>query len=308
MSISSKKKLSKKQLYSKIYHELIRGLGVTKIAKSIGYDKGYVSRIKDELVQAGFLVPINPRSRSVMYSATKKKFKGEVVNKISKLTGGKSQQYRHRLNVVKIQKATFITDVKSPPSKNVKWDNEFDLSSDVHVSDFVYPFANIGDVRFRRFEGKSSDRLMIYTPQMIWEVDSGDPEDYLEEVSRLAAGWIQKRFCMKLENLQKCQKPHYAKTLTDPRLIGAAQDGSYNINGLMVDASAPDKIPEIESEDWNLIEDLSNAPSDIRSLKSDVAELSSMMKVLMSQNKELMGTMKEFLSIPQRPDEFREVA
>ena len=303
----SKKRLSKKQLYTRVYKELVRGQTLTKLAASIGYDKGYISRIKDELIQAGFLVPINPRSRAKMYSATKKQFTGEFVNKKIKLTGGAKQQLSHRLSVVKIQKATFITEVKTPPRSNVKWDSSYQFNPYTQVYDYVYPFANVGEIRFRRIVSDKKDRLMIITPPMLWERDAGDPEDYLEQVGRYAAGWIQKRFSMELDGFKSCQKPDYCMTLTDPKLISAAQNGSFSINGMMVNSSAPDEIPEVESKDWEMIEDLSNAPAQIRQLKGEVSEIKGMMNELVQQQREMMGLLQGLVSAPVRPDDFREV-
>jgi len=299
--------LSKKQLYTTIYNRLIQGQTLTKLAASIGYDKGYVSRIKEDLVQAGFLIPTNPKCRTKFYSATKKVFTGEKSNLISNLTGGVKQQFSHRLNVVKIQKATFLTDIKSGPDENLKWDKVYQYTPYVSVYEYVYPFANVGNVRFRRFKGTKNDRLLIITPPMNWELDSGDPKEFMEQTARHAAGWIQKRFKMKLENLHPCQKPHYAKTLTDPRLIHAAQNGSFNIDGLMVDASAPDEVPEIESEDWEVINALSKAPERIRSLEYRFSKMEGMMVKLIEQQEKMTGMLHDFISQPSRPDTFRDV-
>jgi len=312
------KRMPQNVLYMTVYKGLIAGQPLTKLARSIGYDKGYISRIKDDLLQAGFLVIINPRSRCKFYSATKKIPTEETVNKNPKLTEGARQQTSPRLNVVKIQKATFITDIKRPPELNIKWDNKYQLSPYTSVYDYVYPIANVGEVRFRRLQGTNSDRLLIFTPPMHWERGAGDPKDFLEEIARYAAGWIQKQFKMELSNLRICQKPDYCLTLTDPVLINAAQTGSYDINGLMLNSSAPDMIPEIESKDWETLSDLSKAPEDIRMLKFDVhtlkvefSELKGMLKVLIAQNqeltnqnKEIIGLMRETFGVTMKPDEF----
>jgi len=75
----------------------------------------------------------------------------------------------------------------------------------------------------------------------------------------------------------------------------------------MVNSSAPDEIPEVESKDWEMIEDLSNAPAQIRQLKGEVSEIKSMMYELVEQQREMMGMLQGLVSAPVRPDDFREV-
>jgi len=305
-----KKTLSKKELYTTIYKRFVAGQTLTQIASSIGYDKGYVSRIKTRLVQAGYLIPVNPRSRAVMYEATKKKFTGEVGNSLTDLTGGRRQQLRHRRELVKVQKATFICDVVSVFGKKVKWDKEGTLRNGVRFFDFVYPFANVGEIRFRRFKGRSVDRLLVITPTLLWEDDAGDPLPFLEQVARFAVGWFGKRFKVRLEGIERCQKPHYAKALSDPRLIHMAQSGSFNVDGLMVDSSAPDGTPEIETDgDWVLLQELSRAPDRIVRLEERVKRIEGVVESLSLSVERLYDVITSDFSdgFKSRVDEFRDV-
>lgn len=290
-----------------------------QISRHIGYDKGYVSRIKDRFVQGGFIIPINPKCRSKQYSATKKIYSPDLVNSLTKLTGGASQQLSHRLDVSKIQKASFMCDIVVSPQIEVKWDSEKVWHDGVVMQDFVYPFANIGSVRFRRFKGAKRNQLMIILPPLLWEFDAGSPEPFQEEVARLAAGWIQKRFKMKLGNLRSCQKSDKCLALTDPVLIRMAQENSYNVDGLMLNSSAPDKIPEIEFKEWDMLVGLRYAPENIRKLQVEMKNMEDLMERQISitmKNIEDVGRLKDVVGlsgvkngngVSSKSDEFRDV-
>lgn len=296
------KKLTTKQLYYRVYRLVLKGIRGSEISRKLGYDKGYISRVINRLVAGGYLVCINPQSRCKFYEATKKPYKLDDKLKLFKTTPIKSQQLRHRRNVVKIQKSSFKSKVFSPPKEDVNWDKEYNMNG-VHVQQYTYPFENIGDVKFRRFIGKDEDSLLIILPSVLWERDAGDPEDYLLETAGRCGSWFMKRFKAGLEDLQVCQKSDKCLALTDPKLIHLAQTGSYNYNGMMINTSAPDCTAEVEFKDWDDLISLSECPKRISILEYKVDRIEKSIDNVAKS----LDRIEKMFDVPNKPDCFRDV-
>ena len=280
---------------------VLEGIRASKISKGLGYDKAYISRIINRLVTGGYLICINPQSREKFYEATKKPFLLRDIKQLTKLTPVKSQRLRHRRNIIKIQKSTFKTKIKSKPKLPLDgWEDKPPLKNGVKVQQFFWPFPNVGNVTFRRLISDNVDRLIIILPQFLWERDNGNPEQFLRETAARCGTWLMHRFKMELEGLERCQKPHHAMPLTDPRLIHMAQNGSYNNGVLMVDSSAPDNTPEIESENYDIIDGLTTVVPRVNKLEKEVGEIKSMIV-------DFRAEFNSVFSQPARPDERRDV-
>lgn len=280
--------------YREIYNRLIGGQSQKKISMVLQKDKGQISRMVNRLIEGGYIICFNPQSRDKIYIATKKPFKADEVYK---LPSSKSQRIHGRCNIIQIQKSSFITRVLSPPKKVVKWDKEWE-SNGVNHQLFSYPFSNVGEVKFQRIIGRNSDQVKIILPRLVWDKKDSNPEKFLRETADRAGSWFMHRFKMELVGLRVCQRPDYAMMLTDPKLIDMAQHGTYESNGVMIDSSAPDDLPEIESKSYDDIFLLSNVPDEIRNLKQEMAEVKGVVFEIRDM----------FMGGPVRPDERRDVA
>lgn len=273
-----KKRLTTSELYHIIYRQCIKGDNHKQVIDYIyrnhkrKYDKAYVSRIINKLVVSGYLLCHNPRSRDHCYYATKKILTTKNISRLIKLEDIKSQRLHGICNIVQIQKSTFITKIKSGPYKNVKWDKVWSINNLNHFL-YSYPFEDLGSVGFQRMTSKGTDQLKIILPRILWNKEDGNPEEFLKEVADRCGTWFMKHFKIELVGLRVCSKPHFAVVLTDPRLIKIAQSGTYNINNYMIDSSPPHNIPEIESSDYEYLDDLTNCPSKIRELEELVDRL-----------------------------------
>jgi len=265
--------LTTSELYHVIYGRCIKGESQKELRTFIlnkfgrNYDKAYVSRIIGRLIEGGYLLCFNPRSRVKSYVATKKPFLLVDVSLLSKMPSRKSQRLRGRCNIVQIQKSSFICDVRHGPKINVKWDEERFLKNGVVQYQFSYPFENIGSVTFVRTVGKKKDSLQIMLPRFLWEKANGDPYPFIRELADRAGVWLMHRFKMDCSGLRVCQRPDFASPLTDKKLIELAQRGTYTVNGFMIDSSSPDNIPEIESKDYFDLLELTETPRKLRELE-----------------------------------------
>ena len=274
------RRVTTSELYHIIYSRCIKGDSQKEIKEFIykkynrNYDKAYISRIIWRLIEGGYLLCFNPRSRVKSYVATKKPFLLSDVSLLTKMPSKKSQRLRGRCNIVQIQKSTFICDVVGSPKVLVKWDDVRVLKNGVTQYQYSYPFENIGSITFvRTVSKKGSDSLLIILPRFLWEKSSGDPYPFLKEMADRAGVWLMHRFKMDLSGLRVCQRPDFAQPLTDEKLIRMAQRGTYSVNGFMIDSSAPDNIPEVESKDYFDLLELTEAPKRIRDLEIRIDRL-----------------------------------
>lgn len=274
------KKPSTKQLYYDVYKHLRDGEIQSKIVKFTGYDKGYISRIAKRLVESGYLVKYNDPGRETFYSPTKKIFSPDKFRQLTKLNPVRHEILRHRRNILRIQKCTFRSKIVDDSKSCIKWDSGPNYINGVSFYDYCYPFENLGVVRFRRFVGKDEDSLLIIMPSVSWAYGDDDNPDlvndqihcFIKEQAGICHHWFMKRFKFNLSCLEVCQKPHICSPAPG-HLAEAGIRGSYNVNGVMLDSSAPDNIPEVESEDAGDVITLLNAPMRIKELEIRVGNM-----------------------------------
>ena len=306
-----KKNLSTSQLYHVVYGRCIKGDSQKELRLFIhnkynrNYDKAYISRIIGRLIEGGYLLCFNRRSRVRSSVATKKPFLLKDVSLLTKMSSNRSQRLRGRCNIVQIQKSTFITDVVSPPKISVKWDDERVLKNGVCQFQFSYPFENIGSITFIRTVGKSKDSLLIILPRFLWEKQNGDPRSFLREMADRAGSWLMHRFKMECSGLRVCQSPDFAMPLTDKKLIRMAQCGTYTVNGFMIDSSSPDNIPEIESKDYFDLLELTDTPKRVKELEELVDRLMVSIEKI-DNNINSLNSKIDSLFMPVKPDSRRE--
>ena len=307
-----RRELTTTELYHVIYGRCIKGECQKEIKVFINnkykrnYDKAYISRIIGRLIEGGYLLCFNPRSRVRSYVATKKPFLLSDVSLLTSMPSSKSQRLRGRCNIVQIQKSSFISDVVGPPKVLVKWDEERKLKNGVTQYQYSYPFENIGSITFiRTVSKKGKDSLLIILPRFLWEKENGDPRPFLRETADRAGTWLMHRFKMELVGLRVCQDPDFAQPLTDKKLIEMAQRGTYTVNGFMIDSSSPDNIPEIESKDYFDLLELTELPGRVRELEEIVNKLAvSIEKIDININN--LSVKIDSLFMPSRPDSRRE--
>lgn len=303
--------LTTSELYHVIYGRCIKGDSQKEIKVFINnkynrnYDKAYISRIIWRLIEGGYLLCYSPHSRVKSYVATKKPFLLKDVSLLSKMPSRKSQRLRGRCNVVQIQKSTFICDVVGSPKVLVKWDKTRKLKNGVTQFQYSYPFENIGSITFIRTVGINKDSLQIILPRFLWEKANGDPRPFLKELADRAGTWLMHRFKMDLSGLRVCQKPDFASPLTDEKLIRMAQRGTYTVNGFMIDSSAPDNIPEIESKDYFDLVELTDCPRRVRELEMRIDRLVESIDRI-DNNINNLSVKIDSLFMPGRPDCRRE--
>ena len=290
------------ELYNKIYIYLCRGFCQKNICQNLGKDKGQISRMITRLEAGGWILCINPNERLKLYTATKKPFKVKNTKELFKINTSKSQRLHTRCNIIQIQKARFILDVKKVHDVDRKWDKDWEINNGVSKSMYSYPFSffNGGEATFILNKEKS---LEISLPRMIWDKGWGDPDAFLFDSANRCANWFMNRFKVEVCNLRFCQHPDYSMVLTDPRLIELAQKGTFRSGNVMIDSSAPDNIPEIESKDWDTIDGLSTIVPRVNNLEKDVGEIKSIVVSLKTDLVEI----KNIFSQPVRPDERRDV-
>lgn len=302
--------LTTSELYHIIYRRCIKGDTQKELRLFIynkynrNYDKAYISRIVNKLVNTGYLICHNPRSRSRCYYATKKILTSKKISRLIKLEDIKSQRLHGICNIIQIQKSTFITKIKRGPYKTVKWDKTWNINNLNHFL-YSYPFENLGSVGFQRMVSKGTDQLKIILPRILWNKDDGDPKEFLREVADRCGTWFMKRFKIELVGLRVCSKPHFAVVLTDPRLIKIAQSGTYNINNYMIDSSPPHNIPEIESSDYEYLDELTRCPRRVRELEELVDKLTVSIEKI-DTNINNLNDKIDSLFQPVKPDGRRE--
>lgn len=297
----------------KIYRLLIHGFSAIQIIKKIKVSKGYISRIIKELEQGGYILCINPNSKPRFYVKTKKdftsiKFPSTIPDKYTRLS--------HRLDMVEIQKSSYICNVIVKPTK-AKWDSEYQWRPGVSVQQYSHPFKDFGVVRFRRIVSKNKDRIIIILPRIcLHKSEVGSADEMLLDYAVKAGKWIKKKFDMPVSMPEICQKPHYAVSAKEPEIVKAIDDASFNINGMMADKSLPDLIPEIESTDSR---DIVNYLDSIRKIKSIEEQLLNNRKAIQSildkmetlgENQEGIISILDTLTKPQtisKKDSYRDV-
>jgi len=229
-----------------VYRLLVGGLCAVQIAKKLQKSKGYISKVVRKLEQGGYVICINPKEKPRFYTSTRKVYNG---SKFPPLLPKKETRLSHRLLTVEIQKSSFTCDVLIPPTK-AKWDSCYEWRPGVMVFQYVHPFKDVGEVRFRRFVSESRDRLMIILPRLLVKKEEvAGAEELLAGYARMAASWLKKRFDMPLGDVVLCQKPHYAVPALEPELVEALRKRSFKVGEMMADTSPPDCIAEVESTD-----------------------------------------------------------
>jgi len=303
-----RRELTTTELYHVIYGRCIKGECQKEIKVFINnkykrnYDKAYISRIIGRLIEGGYLLCFNPRSRVRSYVATKKPFLLSDVSLLTSMPSSKSQRLRGRCNIVQIQKSSFICDVVGAPKVLVKWDETRFLKNGVTQYQYSYPFENIGSITFiRTVSKKGSDSLLIILPRFLWEKENGDPRPFLRETADRAGVWLMHRFKMDCNRLRVCQAPDFAQPLTDKKLIRMAQKGTYTVNGFMIDSSSPDNIPEVESKDYFDLIELTEAPKRIRDLEDRLDRLTESIEKI-DNNINSLSVKLDSLFMPCKPD------
>lgn len=284
-------------LYKAVYEYLILGKHQAEISRILGYDKARISRITKTLVKAGYLLCIDPNSRVKFYEATKKKFVLNDILAFSKALPNNLQRSRHRCNIMRISKARFKTNVIGHFGKIIKWDKgPIKINNNVVYYDYDYPFANLGSVKFRFFENNKS--LIIILPQVLWEKSAGKPDNYLKDMANKCAYWFMKKFNVDLQGLEIVQKPHIGVAAKEADLIHAAQEASYNINGIMLDTSAPDYAADVESENFEDVINYLDAIKKIRILEMKVNTFENSISLLTDKIDHLVDLIENPPSIP----------
>jgi biotin operon repressor len=261
----------KKVDLTKIYDLTVVGQHASKIAKSLGASRAYVSRTIRRLEAGGYIVCINRKGKPKVYEPTKKTLNSDT---LIPLTPDAVKRSSLRLEIVKIQKSSFKFNIVNKPLRE-KWDKEYQWSKNngVMIKQYAHPFEH-GTIIFRRFISKNDDFLMVILPQMMLpenEIDSAD--DFLTQMAMMAGAWIQKRFKMRLGLPESVQKPHYAVPPREPALAKAFKVGSYKVGELMGDSSPPDKLSEIESTNPRDIKNYLHSIDKIKTLEDTVISL-----------------------------------
>jgi hypothetical protein len=246
----------------RVYRLLVAGFSAVQIAKRMKISKGYISRLIREFEKGGYIQCINPNEKPRFYIATKKKL---TPIKFTTAIPDKHKRLSHRLDMVEVQKCSFICDVLVPPTR-AKWDTEYEWRQGVTVQQYShYPFKDFGLIKFRRFKSSNVDRLMVILPRICVHKNEVDAvEDILLNHACNAYAWIKKKFNMGIGRPRVCQKPHFAVVAREPELIKAIDKGSFNVNGVMADKSPPSFVHEVESEDYH---DVVNYLDSIRKIK-----------------------------------------
>jgi len=290
------------RLYKRVYDLLIAGKHQAEISRDIRYDKAHISRITKALIQGGYIVCINPNSRQKFYEATKKKFLLKDARSLTKVSSVGSQRSHRRCNILFISKSTYKTTVRSEPKIPVKWDDERFLTNGVKVQQYNYPFENLGLVRFMRYKGSNQDNLYIVLPKILWEREAGPPHDYLREMADRCGTWFMHHFKIELSGLEESQRPDIGVAAREPELIHAAQNASFNVNGMMLDTSAPDYTADVESKDFDDIINYLDSTKKIKILEMKVNHIEETISKLDSKLDYLIGL---FEKPEPTPDSFR---
>ena len=278
-----------------IYNRVIVGEHSSKIAKSLGVSRVYVSRAIARFESGGYIRCINRKGKPKVYEATKKIFNRSTLVPLSPVMLTRSCG-RHE--IVKIQKSSFRFNIIIKPLE-AKWDKEYTWSNNksVQVQQYTHPFEH-GSVMFRRFLSKNDDFLMIILPQMMLpENEMDNSEAILTEMATMAGAWIQKRFKMGLGLPEPVQKPHYAVAPREPELVKAFKKGSYKVGEMMGDSSPPDKLSEVESTNPRDITNYLHSIAKIKTLEDELQEMRQMQKQLIDTVSQMAKAQKEFCEL-----------
>jgi len=285
-----------------VYNRLIAGQHQAEIARVNRCDKSTICRITKALLNDGYIRCVDPFSKVKFYQATKKMFSPVAATSLHSSSPRKTKILRGGRNVLRISRATFQTEVRGEAKKEIKWDSGVSrLRNGVVFRDVVYPFANIGDVRFRRITGSHSDVLQIILPEVLWEKDAGEPFGYLKEMADRAGTWFMKRFCIDLGGLECVVKPDIGAPIREPELVRSAQRASFNVDGVMVDTSAPDCIAEFESKDYDVTVAYIELPKRVLALEERLSRFEELLGGL----DEKLSRMLDVFDVPSSPDDLR---
>lgn len=291
---------------------LIEGFCASQIAKKLQKSKGYISKIISALEKGGFVLCINPHERPQFYTATKKKF---IRGKFPDLIPSKKSRTSHRLEMVEIQKSSFICQILSKPTRPT-WDSIYTWKPGVDVYQYSHPFKDFGVVRFRRFRSNNNDKLLIILPRLLLHKNQvNKAEELLIDYALKSAGWIKKRFNMPVSIPQMCQKPHYAVPCREPEVVQALQKKSFKIGEMIADTSPPDLLPEIESTDSRDVVNYLDGINKIKWIEDKllnneklIMELMSKVDMMTNNQTAIVSTMsKLFLNGNLKEDTFMDV-
>jgi hypothetical protein len=296
-----------------IYRYAIEGYPASKIAKFLQISKAYVSYVLNELESTGFIICINPKSKPKFYEKTEKTLNG---SKLTSLTPDKLTRLSGRLELVEVQKCSFIFNIVDVADVDRKWDREYVWRKGVTVYQYTHPFENFGSIVFRRFKSENIDELMVILPRILVDKSNLDSvERFLTDFAVKAGVWYQKRFKMRLGLPMMSQSPHFAVPAKEPEIISVLQKASLKVGDIIADSSPPSLIPEIESRDkrdvvnyLEGVDKIKHLEDELRATQNLLSEIKKTVELVSKTQSEMAGILSQMVSKPSRPDEKKEVA
>jgi len=297
-----------KHIVEHVYDMLIRGIPQSKIARYLQKDKGYISRITNALVDAGFIICTNPRDRVKFYEATRKPLLEEDAKLLSTFQREKKRKNEHRVCFIRCHAIRFQAVIKAC-RKRVPWDRSWRTRGVDHFF-YQFPFENIGVVGFHRLRSRSSDVLLISLPSFRWDRRRGSPEPVMREIASSCGSWFMRRFNADLRDLKRCKGGHFAIPVRDPDLVKIAQRSTVRLGDYMMDSSPPSNTPEFESEGFGALERLLSLPDKVSQIERRMDRIEDSVIRLVDNVEKINNAvirLTDVFNVPSKPDELRDV-
>lgn len=299
--------MTKKTVYERVYSLCIDGVPATKICRILRRDKGRVSRIINALVDAGFLVCVNPRDRVRFYEATKKKLSPRTSVILSTMGREKTKKVEHGGCYIRCHAMSYLSIVKV--MGRVPWDKSWETDG-VSFSLYRYPFDGVGEISFQWIRGGESNQLRINLPSLWWDDRDGDPKLFLRSVADQAGTWFMKRFKCDIRGLRQCGKGHFEVPVHDPGLISLAQASSFRRGDFVLDTSLG--YPEFGSVGgYDPLKGLLDLPKRVDVLEERIDRIEASVERLTVSIDKVTASVErltKLFDVPVRPDERRDVA
>lgn len=299
--------MAKRKVFERVYSMCIAGFTASKICRILKRDKGQISRIINALVDAGFLVCVNPRDKIRFYEATKKQLSPDDAVILSTIQQEKKKKLEDGGCFIRCHAMSYLTEVVK--MGHVPWDKRWVANGVSHCL-YRYPFDGVGEVSFQWMRGGGSNRLRINLPSIWINPSDEDPNGYLRGVADQAGTWFMKRFKCDLRGLVQCGKGHFEVPVRDPSLVSLAQRSSFKRGDFVLDTSLG--FPEFGSVGgFDPLKSVLEAPGRIDGVEERLSRIEESVERLSVSVEALTGRIDglvRLLEAPKRPDEKRDVA
>ena len=273
----------------KIYNYLIDGKFQTWIAKTLGVNKSYVSRVTRQLLDEGYIKKAINKRRHIVYRATRYKLTGDTPVK----KNGLHWECKSTIEI-DVHHISYKFKVVDRPRRKIIWDKENHKMRGL-VHKYLFWPQEIGRITIRYQENKSEhDSVVIWVPSIKIPADQRDQhEDILYDNLMRASAWMQRLLLCRLSLPQVYRKPHYAVPVREPELRKFLKENTIKIGDVHADSSPPSLEPHFESTNFEKTRCYIELPDRVLSLEEQMAFMMNQQKQLVESQHEMTESIRE---------------